>query len=116
MKSTADRLRDLREDNDLSQNKLATEFNISRSTVATYENGNATPSVDVLIKYADKFNVSVDYLLCRVDKKNYEITELEELKVTHDKCVDFSNAIYKIKEALDIMESTGDLEKYKKDK
>lgn len=60
-----DRLKDLREDSDLTQSELAKILNISRETISGYENSGKEPSFDVLIQIADYFDVSLDYLLCR---------------------------------------------------
>jgi transcriptional regulator with XRE-family HTH domain len=60
-----DRLKALREDNDLTQEELAKDLNIIRSTLANYESGFREPNFSLLIKIADYFNVSLDYLLDR---------------------------------------------------
>jgi transcriptional regulator with XRE-family HTH domain len=57
------RLRDLRKNKDLNQTDLAKVFDVSQSTIANYELGNKEPSHDMLLKLADFFNVSLDYLL-----------------------------------------------------
>lgn len=61
------RLKDLREDNDLTQEELSKKLNITRSALANYETGLREPSVELLIKIADYFNVTLDYLLCRTN-------------------------------------------------
>lgn len=62
------RLRDLREDNDLRQRELAEILNVSQTTYSRYESGELDiPSV-ALIKLADFYKVSVDYILGRTDK------------------------------------------------
>ncbi|AJS58266.1 helix-turn-helix domain-containing protein [Paenibacillus sp. IHBB 10380] len=61
------RIRDLREDKDLTQQKMAEFLNISQTTYSRYENGNLdVPSV-VLIKLAGFHKVSVDYILGQTD-------------------------------------------------
>ena len=61
------RLKDLREDKDLTQQKMADMLKISRSAYSAYENGaNAVP-IDVLIRLAKFYNTSVDYLLEQTD-------------------------------------------------
>lgn len=62
------RLKDLREDNDLTQEELSKKLNITRSALSNYEVGSREPSYDLLIKIADYFNVSLDYLLGRTNK------------------------------------------------
>ena len=63
------RLKQLREKTGLSQAKLAKALLgvVSRSVIARYETGDCFPSYPVLIKIADYFNVSTDYLLGRTD-------------------------------------------------
>lgn len=61
------RIRNLREDNDLTQQKIADELNINRRTYAAYENGINSMSPETLIKIAKFYNVSVDYILGLTD-------------------------------------------------
>ena len=65
----AERIKLLREINDVSQTKLANDLFIGRSTMSEYENGNKQPPISVLIKIADYFDVSLDYLAGRTDIK-----------------------------------------------
>lgn len=60
-------LRLLREERKLSQQKLAVEFDIAQSQIQNYETGGYQPDIDTLNKYADFFDVSVDFLLERTD-------------------------------------------------
>lgn len=57
------RIRNLREDNDLTQQNVADELNVNRRTYAAYENGVNSMTPETLIKIAKFYNVSVDYLL-----------------------------------------------------
>jgi transcriptional regulator with XRE-family HTH domain len=62
-------MRDLREDHDLSQQDVAELLNVSQATYSRYESGVLDiPSIS-LIKLADYYKVSVDYILGRTDKK-----------------------------------------------
>ena len=61
------RIRDLREDNDLTQQNIADELHINRRTYAAYENGVNSMTPETLIKIAKFYNVSVDYLLGLTD-------------------------------------------------
>lgn len=58
----------LRKAHGLSQQKLGDAVGLARNTICQYESGNRVPDVDTLIKLADYFGVSVDYLLGREDK------------------------------------------------
>ena len=60
-------LRALREDRDLRQKDLAEVLNVSQNTYSQYENGVIALTAEVLIRLADYYNVSVDYLLDRTD-------------------------------------------------
>ena len=64
------RIRDMREDADLSQAKLGEILHISQRSYSHFETGTRSLPVDVLIKLADFYEVSVDYLLERTDDKH----------------------------------------------
>lgn len=64
------RIRDLREDKDLTQTQLAKEINVSQRTYSYYENGERTIPPEVLIALAKFYNVSVDYILEISDNPN----------------------------------------------
>ena len=57
------RIRDLREDKDLSQSQTAEILNISQSTYSRYESGYLDVPSEVLIALSRFYNVSVDYIL-----------------------------------------------------
>lgn len=57
------RIRDLREDRDLKQRQLAEYLNCSQQVYSNYELGQRDVPTDILIKLADFYGVSVDYLL-----------------------------------------------------
>lgn len=61
------RLRELRKSKRISQLKLALDLNTSQNTISRYETGEREPGLNDLIKIADYFNVSVDYLLERTN-------------------------------------------------
>ena len=63
MEEFAKRLKDLRKEKELSQAELAKALFIDQSSVTKYETCKATPSVEMLIKFAEYFKVSTDYLL-----------------------------------------------------
>lgn len=88
MKTVGERLKALREDNDLTQTKLSKELQLSRTAISSYEIDNATPSLEVLIKYADYFNVSTDYILGRVKDPNLKIKDNGIIQITTKKEAD----------------------------
>ena len=57
------RIRDLREDNDLTQKQLAKELNCSQQVYSNYELGQRDVPTDILIKLSKFYGVSVDYIL-----------------------------------------------------
>lgn len=61
------RIRNLREDNDLTQRQLAKGLFCSLGTYARYERGEIKVSIEVLCYLADLYKVSVDYILMRTD-------------------------------------------------
>lgn len=61
------RIRQLREDKELTQEELAKVLGISRATLASWEIGRREPDFETASKIADFFGVSVDYLLGRTD-------------------------------------------------
>ena len=62
-------IRNLREDHDKTQKELADYLNIKQTTYSKYELGKINIPVEVFIKLADFYNVSVDYLLGRTKEK-----------------------------------------------
>lgn len=57
------RMRDMREDRDLTQAQLADYLKIHQTTYSDYEIGNLNVPIDVLIKLAEFYNTSIDYLV-----------------------------------------------------
>ena len=66
------RLKDIRKRKGISQLKLAMDLNMNQNTVSRYETGEREPGIDELIRIADYFNVSVDYLIGRTDNPNLQ--------------------------------------------
>ena len=58
----ADRIRTLREDHDLSQSRIAELLNVGQRTYCDYEHGKTRIPVDSLIKLAQFYDVSMDYI------------------------------------------------------
>ncbi|MBE5760596.1 MAG: helix-turn-helix transcriptional regulator [Clostridiales bacterium] len=63
------RIRELRQDSDLTQNKIAQMLNMSQTGYSKYETGENDIPTQVLIKLADFYKTSVDYILGRTNKK-----------------------------------------------
>lgn len=56
-------LREIRKKRNLNQQELAMKFDISREALSYYENGKREPSLALLVKMSDYFNVSINYLI-----------------------------------------------------
>lgn len=79
----AKRLTNLREKKNLYQKDIAEIFNIEQATVSNWEKGKRIPDSEMLIKLANFFEVSVDYLLgndTTLTTKEEELREMEALK------------------------------------
>ena len=61
------RLKELRKKRKISQLKLALDLNMNQNTISRYENMERQADYETLVKFADYFGVSLDYLLGRVD-------------------------------------------------
>lgn len=61
------RIRDMREDQDLTQKQMAEYLKIHQTTYSDYEIGNLNVPIEVLIKLARYYNTSVDYLVGLTD-------------------------------------------------
>lgn len=73
------RLKHLRTSRNLRQDQLAEKLGIAPSTVGAYERDTREPNFEILIKMADIFNVSLDYMFCRT-----EDTRTTQLALTED--------------------------------
>lgn len=103
-----ERLKELREDQGLTQSDLANYLHISRPTITLYENNTNQPDFNTLIQIADKFNVSLDYLLGRTNQK-YNINSLNK------KDIEFLLYLYENKDILfKLYEIIGSYETLKK--
>jgi len=71
-------LRQLREEKELSQVELAKKLNITSQSLSQYELSKRMPDIEMVNRLADFFNVSVDYLLGRIDVKDSSIFSVKE--------------------------------------
>ena len=103
------RLCELRKSAHLSQAKMAKCLDIKQTSVARYETNISDPSLKVLLKYADFFDVSLDYILGRTDKpqgKQYDYRPpmdiyIPELKTFIEMCFDPNSPVSsKLKDTL----------------
>lgn len=64
------RIRDLREDNDLTQKEISKILMCDQSLYSKYERGEREIPLNLLIKLADYYKTSLDYLVCRTNNPN----------------------------------------------
>ena len=64
-----ERIRNMREDKDMTQAEMAAYLNIHQTTYSDYELGNLNIPITVLIKLADLFDTSIDYLVNRTNER-----------------------------------------------
>ena len=64
------RMRELRDEKGLYQKELAAVLKVSTGTVCNYEKNTHFPDADTLVRLADFFDVSIDYLMCRTDLRS----------------------------------------------
>ena len=73
------RLKELREDNDILQKDIAAKLGITQRNYSYIETGQTALTDDILIKLADFYNTSIDYLLYRTDKRDaYPASKIEK--------------------------------------
>ena len=109
MKEVGKRLKALRESLGLSQVKMAEALGSTQSSINRYENGQSTPPVALFRRYADYFDVSLDYIFARTDKPQGKIYEFrpkasparEEMRRFIEMCFDPHSPMNgRLKEAL----------------
>ena len=79
------RIRELRISRKLSQQELADNLKVSKSSINMYERGEREPGLDLLEAIADFFNVDLDYLMGKSDNpQKHLITSTNDIKLTAD--------------------------------
>ena len=76
-----ERIRELRTASGISQVELAEKLGVSKQSVSNWENENIQPSIEMLSKIADAFNVSTDFLLSRDDRRYLDVTGVSEKSI-----------------------------------
>ena len=77
----AENLKNLRTSKGLTQTQLAKRLWLNKSIISAYENETRTPSLEVLIKLSNEFNVSMEYILGIERKKTIDVTGLTEEQI-----------------------------------
>lgn len=99
----AKRLKNLREIKGYNQERLAKVLGLSSSTIGMYEQSRRQPDHDTLVKIAEFFDVSIDYLLGRTEIKNITTpynseTEKELFNIIKKLNIEEQNAILNVME------------------
>ena len=102
MKIISERLRTLRENLNISQAKLAEEIGITQVSVNRYETAKVTPPAETLLWYADRFDVSLDYIFGRTENPQGTMYKYEpkppelnsEMKEFVEMCFDPKSPMY----------------------
>lgn len=76
-----EKLKSLRLEKNLTQKQIADRIGLAISAVSSYESGSRYPSYDVLVKLSRIFHVSTDYLLGITDKRNVDVTGLNDSEI-----------------------------------
>ncbi|MBO5004205.1 MAG: helix-turn-helix transcriptional regulator [Clostridia bacterium] len=79
------RIKQLREEFDFSQNDLAQKIGGAPSSIAMYEKGERKPSLEVLVKLSEIFDCSIDYILCKSDIRKPDNQIKEEFTFAYHK-------------------------------
>ena len=93
-----DRIKQLRTDAKMTQPELAAKLEVTRSAVATYENNTRQPSFHILVRLAEIFHVSTDYLLLGNKDDSLDVSGL-----SIDQKMIISNLIKNFKETNETM-------------
>lgn len=72
------RIRELREDRDLRQIDVSNATGIDQKTLSNYETGKTNPDSYAIIRLADFFGVSTDYLLGRTERSYRKVVDVEK--------------------------------------
>jgi len=67
----------------LNQVEFAKILGVSKQCVSNWENDNVMPSIEMLVKIADFFNVTTDYVLGRNEKKYLDVSGLTDEQISH---------------------------------
>lgn len=79
---------ELMEKNNVTQQKLSEAIGFSQGNISDWKSGRSSPSVEALVKIAEYFNVSVDYLLGYTPNKQRTNNSLERLLIFAEKLTD----------------------------
>lgn len=102
-----ERLKFLRDENNITQDELSKFLGVGRPTIAGYETKGKQPSYETLIKIANFFNVSIDYLLGRTENRDTSTLPAMNNLAEYNADIELIKEIHKLSP-----ESQKDLKKY----
>lgn len=79
----SEQIKNLRLAHHFTQVELAKELNVTKQTVSNWENDNIQPSIDMLVKLADFFGVTTDFLLDREVLTSINVQDLSNEEIAH---------------------------------
>lgn len=87
-------LKNLRKSRNLTQKELGAKVGLSKAVVSKYENGMGYPTYDVLIRIAQYFGVTTDYLLGVASGKTVDVSNLTDSQINtiHQLIAEFNKA------------------------
>lgn len=103
------RIRNLREDHDMTQKDLSALIGLTPKMISFYENEQRTPPIDILIRLAHIFNVSIDYLVGETSLTNSERLNLTHSITWNDVQLNFPNAIQTTEDTRELLEYYNEL-------
>lgn len=77
----------LRKSRGLSQVELAAHLGITKQCVSNWENDNILPSIEMLVRLAEYFRVSTDYILGIDSRKTIDVSDLSDIQIEHIKLI-----------------------------
>lgn len=81
--SLNENIKNLRVSRGLNQVEFAKKMGVSKQCVSNWENDNVMPSIEMLVKIADFFNVTTDYVLGRAEKSCVDVSGLTPEQASH---------------------------------
>ena len=78
-----EQIRELRNIRGISQIQLANKLGVTKQSVSNWENDNILPSIEMLVKIANFFEVSTDYLLDLDKRRTLDVENLTEIQISH---------------------------------
>ena len=78
-----EKIKELRKAKRVSQVEMASALGLTKQCVSNWENDNIQPSIEMLVKIADYFGVTTDYLLCRSETDIITVEGLTPVEISH---------------------------------